>query len=91
MVARSVLCLTTDWTTVVRCAAEARYFSYRLCVQSSSDTDPSSCGLNTGDRFAGLKHGRGVKQTTDRSYICLPCCLHGARMSGFYVLQNLVS
>jgi hypothetical protein len=54
-VARSVLCLTTDWMTGVRSPTEAADSSPGLCVQTGSVTHPASCTVGTGGSFPGGK------------------------------------
>jgi hypothetical protein len=45
--ARSVHCLTTEWTTGFRSPAEAKNFSSSFCVQTSSEAHPASYPMST--------------------------------------------
>jgi hypothetical protein len=56
--------LTTAWATEVLSPAEAKDFSFGLCVQISSETHPASCPMGTGGPFPGVNRGRGVTLTT---------------------------
>jgi hypothetical protein len=47
-VGKSVQCLTTDWTTVVRSPTEAKDFSSSLCIHTSSEAHPPSYPMGTG-------------------------------------------
>jgi hypothetical protein len=58
-VAKSVQCLTTDWTTGVRTPAEAKDFSSILCVQTGSEAHPASYPTGTGSTFHGGKERPG--------------------------------
>jgi hypothetical protein len=64
VVAQSVHCMTTDWITGVRSPAEAKDFSFSLCVKTSSDGHPASYPMVTGGHFQGVKCSRGVTLTT---------------------------
>jgi hypothetical protein len=52
VVAQSVHCLTTDWTTRVRALEEAKNLSSSLCVQTSSEAHPVY-PMGTGGPFPG--------------------------------------
>jgi hypothetical protein len=54
-VLQSVQCLTIDWATWVRSPAEAKDFSSSICVQTSSEAQPSSHPMATRDPFPGIK------------------------------------
>jgi hypothetical protein len=54
-VARSVQCLTTDWTAGVRSPTEAEDFSSNLCVQTGCWAHPASYTVGTGGSFPGGK------------------------------------
>jgi hypothetical protein len=47
------------YETGVRSPAEARHFSYSLCVQTSSEAHPASCTMGTGGPFPGGKTRQG--------------------------------
>jgi hypothetical protein len=61
-VARSVLCLTTDWLNGVRSPTGAEDFSSILCVQTASGVH---CPMGTGGPFPGGKARPG--RDADRS------------------------
>jgi hypothetical protein len=44
-----------DRAIVVRSPAEAKDFSYSLCVQTGSEAHPASCIMGTGGLFPGAK------------------------------------
>jgi hypothetical protein len=54
-VARSVQCLTTDWTAGVRSPTEAEYLSSNLCVQTGSGAHPACCTVGIGGSLSGGK------------------------------------
>jgi hypothetical protein len=62
-VAQLLQCLTTDWTTEVRSPTETKDFSFSLCVHTSSQAQPDSYPMSTGDPFPGVNSGRGVTLT----------------------------
>jgi hypothetical protein len=49
--AQSVYCLTRDWTSGIRSAAETNYSSLNLCAQTSHEAHPASYQLSTGGPF----------------------------------------
>jgi hypothetical protein len=49
-VAQSLQSPITDWTTGVPSPAETKDFSSSLCVQTSSETQPASYPMGTGDK-----------------------------------------
>jgi hypothetical protein len=57
-------CLSIDWTTGVRPAAEANDYSSGLRVQTSSEVHPDFYPTGTGGPSSGVKRGRGVTLTT---------------------------
>jgi hypothetical protein len=65
VVAQSVQCLTTEWTTGVRSPAEAADFSSSLCVQTGSGAHPASCPVGTDGPFPGDRARPG--RDTDHS------------------------
>jgi hypothetical protein len=90
VVAQSVQCLATDWTTGrVRFDPRQRQdFSSSLCVQTGSEAHPASCTTGTGDPFSGGKArpGRDADHSPLSSaevaneqelYILSPKRLHG--------------
>jgi hypothetical protein len=60
VVAQPVDCLTTDLTTGVRSPAEAKGFSFGLCVQTGSEAYPASYPMGTEGPFLGIMHGWGL-------------------------------
>jgi hypothetical protein len=83
----------------VRSPAEAKDFSFSLCVQTGSGAHPASCTMGTGGLFPGEKSGRGVTLTThphlvrrsgmSRSYTSSPLCASVA-CSGTALLFTVV-
>jgi hypothetical protein len=67
LIAQSVYCLVTGWTT-----GRSRFnpwhrqkdFSSSLCVQTGSGAHPASCTMGTGVLPLGPTHGRGITLTT---------------------------
>jgi hypothetical protein len=51
-VARSVQCLTTDWTAGVQSPTEAEDFSSTLCSQTGSGAHPAFYTMGTGGSFS---------------------------------------
>jgi hypothetical protein len=49
--AQSVYCLTRDWTSGIRSAAETNYCSLSLCAQTSYEAHPASYKMGTGGPF----------------------------------------
>jgi hypothetical protein len=104
-VAKSVQCLTTDWTTEVQATAEAKDFSCSLCVHASSETHPSSHPMGTEIPVPGVKHGREMMLTIHRRLVSTsgisrsfhsspPCRLHSSSETAFtftfcYVGMNM--
>jgi hypothetical protein len=80
-VAQSVQCLTTDWTTWVRCQERQIMFPL-VCVQTSSEAHPASCTMGIGGPFRGTKRGRGVTLTTH------PHLVPRSRMISSYISSN---
>jgi hypothetical protein len=86
----------------VRSLAEARNFSFSLCVQTSSEAHPASYPMGIEGPFPVVKRGRGVTLTTHphlvprsrigRSYISSPPSrLHGGSGTAllyFYWARN---
>jgi hypothetical protein len=54
-VAQSTQCLTRDWTTGVQSPAEAKDFSFGLCVQAKSEVHPASYLMGSSCYFPGGK------------------------------------
>jgi hypothetical protein len=92
VVALSVQCLNTDWTTG-RSGFDPRQRqkkSFSLCVQTGSEAHPASCPKGTGGGVFSprVKRGWGVTLTTDTRLVSRsrmrrrynpspPCRLHG--------------
>jgi hypothetical protein len=79
VVAQPVDCLTTDWTTGVRSPAEAKGFSFGLCVQTGSEAHPASYPMGTEGPFLGTMHGWDLLLTTH------PHLMPKSRMSSSYI------
>jgi hypothetical protein len=62
-----------------RFPAEAKEFSFCLCVQTGSGAHPASCTMGTGGPFLGVKNGRGVTLTA------YPDLVPRSRMSRSYI------
>jgi hypothetical protein len=58
-----------DWVIEFRSPAEARDFSYNLCVQTGSGAHPSSCTMGTGGPFpaAEARPGRDADHSPPSS------------------------
>jgi hypothetical protein len=75
--------MTIDWTTGVRSTAEAKDFSYSLCVETSSDSHPAPYLVGTGGPFPGGKARAG--RDADHS----PHLVPRSRMSRSYTSSLL--
>jgi hypothetical protein len=78
VVAQSVWCLTADRSTGVRSLAEAKGFSFSLCVHTSSEAHPASYPVGTEGKARPELDADHSLHLVPRSWMSRsPCRLHG--------------
>jgi hypothetical protein len=84
-----------DWATGVRSLAEAKDFSYSLCVQTSSDVHPASCPMDTGVLSPWVICDQGVTLTAHPHLVLMSrivaCMVVAGQLFSFFSQGHLFS